>query len=328
MGPNGDLFYPDFDGGTVRRISFPTAGNQAPNAVASANPTTGAAPLTVQFSASGSTDPNAGDTLSYAWDLDDDGAFDDSTAVNPTRSYAAGTHIARLRVTDQGGLSDTDQVTINAGNTAPTATITAPTASSTWQVGSTVGFSGSASDTQQGTIPPSGFRWDLIMEHCPSNCHTHAIQSFTGVSSGSFVAPDHEYPSNLMLRLTVTDAGGLTSVREVRISPRTYLLTFRTSNPSGLALTFNGATATSQFSRTVIRGSRNSISAPSPQTRSGRTYAFRRWSDGGARTHDITATATRTYTAEFRRVSGSGFAACGKKRAKGKKRKRCRSARR
>jgi glucose/arabinose dehydrogenase len=328
IGPNGDLFYPDFDGGTVRRITFPSAGNQPPNAVASANPTTGGAPLSVQFSAASSTDPNAGDTLSYAWDLDNDGAYDDSTAVNPTRSYPAGTHIVRLRVSDQAGASDTDQVTINAGNTAPNATISSPSSSSTWQVGSTVGFSGSASDTQQGTIPASGFRWDLIIEHCPSNCHTHPIQTFTGVTGGSFVAPDHEYPTNLLLRLTVTDAGGLTSVREVRINPRTYALTFRTTDPSGLLLTFNGVTATSQFTRTVIRGSRNSISAPSPQTRSGRTYAFSSWSDGGSRTHNITATASRTYTADYRRVSGSNFSACSKKKKKGKKRKRCLAARR
>jgi hypothetical protein len=27
----------------------------------------------------------AGDTISYAWDLDEDGLFDDSTAAQPTR---------------------------------------------------------------------------------------------------------------------------------------------------------------------------------------------------------------------------------------------------
>ncbi len=36
-GPGGDLFYADFDGGTIRRVSFTTA-NQAPTAVATATP--------------------------------------------------------------------------------------------------------------------------------------------------------------------------------------------------------------------------------------------------------------------------------------------------
>ena len=82
-GPGGDLFYVDFDGGTIRRISYASA-NQPPTAVATATPTTGPAPLTVTFDGTGSTDPDGGDTLTYAWDLDGDGAYDDSTAAKPT----------------------------------------------------------------------------------------------------------------------------------------------------------------------------------------------------------------------------------------------------
>ena len=40
---------------------------------------------------------------------------------------------------------------------------------------------------------------DVILHHCPSNCHTHAITSFNGVASGTFAAPDHEYPSYVEL---------------------------------------------------------------------------------------------------------------------------------
>ena len=43
------------------------------------------------------------------------------------------------------------------------------------------------------------------MRHCPSNCHTHPIENYVGVASGSLVAPDHEYPSHLLLSLTATD---------------------------------------------------------------------------------------------------------------------------
>lgn len=176
--------------------------------------------------------------------------------------------------------------------------------------------------------------WQLNMNHCPSNCHTHPIQTFTGVSGGAFVAPDHEYPSHLTLALTVTDSAGLSHTVERRLDPRTHTLTMRTSNPSGLQLTFNGTTATSQFTRTVIRNSVNSISAPSPQVKRGRTYAFSRWSDGGARTHNVTAGADGTYTAYFTRVAGAScttvLATCGKKRkgrgrakAGGKRKRRC-----
>ena len=45
-----------------------------------------------------------GGPLSYAWDLDGDGAFDDSTAVAPSFTYnAGGNYDVRLRVTDNQG---------------------------------------------------------------------------------------------------------------------------------------------------------------------------------------------------------------------------------
>src|SRR5437870_9541271 len=103
------------------------------------------------------------------------------------------------------------------------------------------------------------------MHHCPSNCHTHDIQQFVGVASGTFTAPDHEYPSHLELRLTATDSGGLQSTASVLLHPQTVTLTFQ-SNPAGLQLAVNGTSAGTAFNRTVIIGSSNSLSAPSPQT--------------------------------------------------------------
>jgi len=87
----------------------------------------------------------------------------------------------------------------------------------------------------------------------------------------------------------------------LRLDPQTVVLTFQTS-PSGLQLTVGGSSATARFSRTVIVGSTNSISAPSPQTLFNRTYQFVSWSDGGAQTHNIVATASATtYTARYRK---------------------------
>ena len=50
---------------------------------------------------------------------------------------------------------------------------------------------------------------------------------------GSFVAPDHEYPSYLELRMTATDARGLMTTVTRRIDPRTVRLTLE-SSPAGL----------------------------------------------------------------------------------------------
>ncbi|MGH3126780.1 MAG: PQQ-dependent sugar dehydrogenase [Gaiellaceae bacterium] len=300
VGSEGDLFYVDLNGGTIRRIRYFDA-NQPPTASATASPTSGAAPLTVNFDGSTSSDPEAA-TLAYAWDLDGDGQFDDATAVSPAFTYTQpGTYSARLRVTDPMGASSTSApVSITANNTPPTASIATPTAGTTWRVGQSISFSGSATDQQQGTLPASAFLWQLVLLHgaCPSDCHEHPIQSWSGVTSGSFVAPDHEYPSQLELRLTVSDAGGLTGQETRQLDPRTVVLSFQTS-PTGLQLTVGSSSGTAPFSRTVIEGSTNSVSAPSPQTVSGTTYGFVSWSNGGSATHTLTANASATYTATY-----------------------------
>jgi PKD repeat protein len=303
IGPNGDLFYVDLNSGTVRRIRY-FAGNQPPVARATADPTNGPTPLTVNFDGTSSSDPEGG-SLSYAWDLDGDGAFDDSTSRRPTYSYTTPKNYqVGLKVTDSKGASDTlDQpLKISAGNTPPVASIDSPLSTTTWKVGDTISFSGSATDQQDGRLAASKLTWSLILYHCFSqnSCHTHPVQNFSGVTTGSFVAPDHEYPSYLQLRLTATDLGGLTDTKSVRLDPKTVDLSFK-SDPAGLQLTVGSASGTTPFSRTVIVGSKNSISAPSPQTLGGTTYGFDSWSDGGAQSHDIVAPAGAvTYTATYK----------------------------
>ena len=68
------------------------------------------------------------DPLSYAWDLDGDGAFDDSAEPRPTYTYDnPGRYTARLKVTDGFGESAAGSVVVEAGtNTPPEATIHDP----------------------------------------------------------------------------------------------------------------------------------------------------------------------------------------------------------
>jgi len=304
-GPGGDLFYVDMEGGAVHRVTF-TAANQPPTARIGASPTSGSAPLTVSFDGTGSTDPEAR-PLTYSWDLNGDGTFGDSTSSTATYTYtSSGAYTAKLRVTDDQGATDTASVTITVGNTAPTAVIDTPGASLTWKVGDTIGFSGHASDAQDGTLPASALSWSMVLHHCstPNNCHTHTIQDFPGVASGSFSAPDHQYPCWIEVRLTATDSGGLTSTASVRLDPRTVVLTFRT-NPGGLklaGLSVNEAAQPTPFSVTVVVGSQNSVSAPSPQTFNRSTYYFSSWSDGGPQNHILVAPTTNTtYTAVYRK---------------------------
>jgi glucose/arabinose dehydrogenase/PKD repeat protein len=305
IGPGGDLYYIALGAGELRRVSYPAGANQPPTAVATATPSAGPTPLNVQFNGAGSSDPD-GSALTYAWDLDGDGQYDDSTAVNPTYTYTTQALVTvGLRVTDPGGLSGTTTVTVAAGNPTgvnPTVTIDSPTAATQWSVGQTIPFAGHATDPQDGTLAASRLSWQLTLQHCttPTNCHAHNVQSFPGVASGSFVAPDHEYPSFLDLTLTATDSDGHVANTTVRLNPRTVVLTF-TSNPSGARLTVGTVEQVAPFTRTVIVGSNNSVSARSPQNLTlGLPHKYTSWSDGGAQSHNIVAPATpTTYRANY-----------------------------
>jgi len=114
IGPNGDLFAVDHLGGKIVRFVHSSGANSPPVAVVGAVPTSGPVPLTVNFTGSASSDPD-GDPLSYAWDLDGDGLFDDATVANPSFTYTtAGTYLVSLQVADGQGGFDTETVTITA----------------------------------------------------------------------------------------------------------------------------------------------------------------------------------------------------------------------
>ena len=298
VGPGGDLFYVGA-GGSVRRIRY-LASNNAPNADAEATPTTGAAPLTVSFDASGSTDPDD-DPLTYAWDFgDNDGAFNDAVGVAPSHVYSTtGTFTARVRASDGRGGTDTDSVQVSVGNEAPVAVIDAPSTSLRWSVGQAIHFEGRGldGDVAGGELPASSMSWRLIMAHCPSSCHEHQIQTFNEVAEGTFSAPDHEYPSHLILRLTVDDGvGGIDTVDRVLL-PKTVTLSLRT-DPAGLRLTAGALTKVTPFSVTTIAGSPITLNAPT-QVVDGFTYTFASWSNGGAKSKTVAPTSSTTYTATF-----------------------------
>jgi PKD repeat protein len=85
-------------------------GNQSPSAIAGANPTTGGAPLTVNFSSAGSSDPE-GALLTYSW-VFGDGAI--STSPNPTHVYESnGTYVARLTVSDGTNTASAGDIAIS-----------------------------------------------------------------------------------------------------------------------------------------------------------------------------------------------------------------------
>ncbi|TLP64025.1 lectin [Microbispora triticiradicis] len=222
FGPDGALYVLDYGTGSnnqaLYRVEYIGKANRNPIAKASADKTSGAAPLTVNFSSSGSSDPEGG-ALSYSW------AFGDgttSTAANPSKTYNTnGTYTATLTVRDPQGLTGTASVTVNVGNTAPSVTFNSPVEGQLFSFGDTVPFQVTVSDPEDGTIDCSGVTVTYFLGH---DSHAHQITSKSGCS-GSIAVPvdgEHDSAANIygVLQATYTDKGGLTTTVVRTLQPR------------------------------------------------------------------------------------------------------------
>jgi glucose/arabinose dehydrogenase len=226
FGPDGSYYLLDYGTGyfngdansALYRFDYTAGANRAPTAVASANRTSGTAPLAVTFSSAGSSDPEGG-ALTYAWTFGDGTT---STAANPTTTYTAnGTYNATLTVRDSGGLTGTAGVRITVGNTAPVVTITTPHDGQPFSFGDTIPYTVTVSDPEDGTINCARVTMTYVLGH---DQHGHQITSKTGCS-GSITVPtdgEHDDAANIfaIFDASYTDNGGLIGSTQVKLQPR------------------------------------------------------------------------------------------------------------
>ncbi|MDX6432308.1 MAG: hypothetical protein QOE54_4674 [Streptosporangiaceae bacterium] len=310
-GPGGDIFGVDIAGGKIVRYIY-NGVNNPPLAAIAADPTGGDVPLKVNFDASGSTDVNPNDILTYKWDLDGDGQWDknpadptqDLTGPQVSKTYdTKGKITAKVQVTDNHGAVDTAEALVTPGYSPPTVTIDSPTKDTTWKVGDPITYKATVTDQGGQPLSDGQLDWTEIIHHCPSDCHEHVVTHFYG-AQGQLNAPDHEYPSYIELRLKATDAEGLTTTRSVSLYPQTVQVKLVTS-PAGARVAFVDQAGAAPLERPEIIGSQISISAPQPQVLNDQVYQFGTWSGCDATpstqaTHNITIpNADVTCTAQF-----------------------------
>jgi glucose/arabinose dehydrogenase len=320
VGPGGYLYYADLFGdenygnGAIHKITYNPG---APTAKLTASPPYGTEfPLQVSFDATKSTDPDGSPTeLEYDWDLDGNGTFELLDAgPTQTRDYTEAeqeqreenleplNRLATVRVTDADHLSAVATVTVYPGDKPPTPTIDEPSTSLQWGVGDEIHLHGLAVDGHgDGIFTPLSYYWSTQLFHCPTDpdhCHAHPLQIFSGLRSGDFTAPEHDYPSYIGITLSVADERGLTSTKTIKILPRTVDLRLD-SWPRGVQLTAGLKQAPSPFALTGIEGSSVLLEAPLTAVVDGTTYNWKSWSDGGARIHSVVADADACYQAVY-----------------------------
>ncbi len=296
VGPDGALYYLSRHGDAVYRVVYLPGGPP----VILEHP----ADLTVSegqdaafhCTAAGSPAPT------YQWQRDGadlPGATGQQYTLSPAALSDDGAEFICVATNAQGSVASQPASLTVLPNDPPVPAITAPAPGLLYRGGQEIRFSGAATDTEDGTLPPDAFTWQVDFHH---DAHTHPfIGSVTG-REGKFRIPSTgETSANVWYRLilTVTDSAGAQTTVAQDIFPQTADLTLQTS-PAGLGLLLDDQPVVPPLTFTGVVGIQREIAAPSPQMAAGSLWAFDRWADSSAAARTITTpSGGATYTALF-----------------------------
>jgi len=238
FGPDGSLYVLEYGNGWgssnddagLYRIDY-VEGNRQPRVRATASADSGGLPLTVQFDASETTDPD-GDTLQFAWDFDGDGNTDATGATSSHTYTTAGNFQPRVTVTDGNGGSAIQNLSVVAGNTRPVVTFETPIDGRFAEFGESIPFKVTVADPEDGPIDCTKVRVTYSLGH---NEHAHPMAEATpNADCTGVLVPgrDAEHGPNSyvyhVIQATYADSGGeaetqsLVGEDDAVLHPRSY----------------------------------------------------------------------------------------------------------
>ncbi len=311
FGPSGfthALYYTSFvNGGEVHRIISTTPTSVPPIAAFTASPPASPGPVTVNFDASGSSDPDHDPLKTFTWTFGDGSPVITENDPSISHAYTAkGAFTATLVVTDGDGDRSAPATRLIEIGTPPQAFIDGPAPSSLFAVGQTVTATGHGTDD---TTPAPTLTWEVIRRH---DSHAHP---YLGPVTGPSVTFDYPSPEDLSaagtsfleLRLTATDDDGLSRTVTRALNPRKVNITFNNDQAAALTLHVNDVTIVGSQTLTSWVGFVLRPSAPITQTLGGSTYSFRSWSNNKPAAYAVVSpNGSATFTASYTRTtSGS-----------------------
>jgi len=289
------LYYINFPS-EIRKVTYNSI-NRAPIAVASTNKTYGPSPLNVQFTGSSSQDPD-GQPLSYLWNFGDGTT---STLANPAHSFTTATkapvnYTVTLTVRDNQGGSNATSLSISLNNTPPQVNITSPALHTLYPItGQTVyDLRATVTDLEHSGNQLS-YAWQTTLHH---EDHQHPEPIITTSEASTTISPLGCGAETYYYRitLTVTDAAGLATTKEVKLYPDcnirpTIALTAPTAAasltaPANITITANSADTDGTISKVEFFNGTTKLGEDATAP-----YAFN-WTNVAAGTYSLTAKAT------------------------------------
>ncbi len=173
-------------------------------------------------------------SANISWSSSIDGALGAGASIN-TASLSVGVHTIDAGVTDSGGLSDSDQITVTVvTNTPPAVTITDPDSGSDFNQGVNINFTGNATDAEDGNIN-ANISWSSSIDG--------ALGTGASINTASLSVGVH------LINADVTDSGGLPGNDQITVTivantPPTVAITAPASGSNfdeGVNINFTGS---------------------------------------------------------------------------------------
>ncbi len=214
---DGALYYINL-AGELRQISY--GGNPAPVAIINSDKNYGSGPLTVQFDASQSYDPNE-DPLSFAWDF---GNGQTSNELKPSATFSSSGNDIKsfpvtLTVTDSVGAASTTMQVVSVNNTPPRVNISTFNNGDLYSLDKTSLLMLRADVSDQEHDYASLFHeWKVYFHH---NDHFHPEPTDFNPVTHTLISPlgCEEEIYYYRIELTVTDPEGLSTTVSRMIFP-------------------------------------------------------------------------------------------------------------
>ncbi len=212
---DGNVYFIDFPRG-IKRITY--GQNSKPVAIGKSDVQFGQSPLTINFSAEESYDPN-GDPIDIVWDFGNGNLSTESTPAYTFESTTLDSRQVTLTVTDDEGLSSTTELLISLNNTPPQVDINSFKDGDTYSVNGVTyldlaAFVEDAEHLQN----ELSYSWNVFLGH---NTHEHPESTITDkvAEIGLLPAGCDGEQYYYRIQLSVTDPLGLIGTDEKRLIP-------------------------------------------------------------------------------------------------------------
>jgi glucose/arabinose dehydrogenase len=217
---DGSLYYISW-ATFVNRVEYAPTANQAPEAIVTSDTNYGPSPLTIQFSADASTDPED-DPLTYEWDFGDGSPV--STGVNPQHEFVSADGSIRnfdvtLTVSDDSGNSDQALLRVSVNNSPPVISRVVPKDGTLYSLDTNTTYELFAEyDDAESSINQLSCEWQTVLHHDnhshddppDARCTTSALIQPLGCGVEAFFYRVH---------LTITDPHGLSVTHTSQLNP-------------------------------------------------------------------------------------------------------------